>query len=277
MKHSTNRKGPVIVLVAALILTACSSSPEDVDTIDISTPAKASKVACNKVADIAGDVDALNAEKAPGKRKELRKRFELDPNERDNIADVRNRLAERLTLCEEENDEVADAESSASATPTPSPTASATPSASPDPEGSDNEECVSTGGVRQWSELLDDEELKKSIKSNTDDLGFNWSDVRKWATDYEEDCVGARVALVFNRPGLSDDKAREHAGVNAEVPVVHVASCDEIDDGEGCTTDQAVRVILAPLVVDDDTVVGLRPGVGVSVDNGRSIIRYTAK
>jgi|GEM_PF-1540451 len=282
MKHTTNRRGPVIALVvaAALILTACSGSSGDVDTIDVSTTAKARDVACNKVADVAGAIAALDAEAAPGKRKQLED-WGLDPNERDNIADVRNRLAERQTLCEEENDEVADAEPSETASPTPSPTASVTPSASPDPEETenpDNEECASTGDVRQWSQLLDHEELKETITSASDEIGFRWSDVRTWASDYEQDCKGARVILVFDKPNLSNETARQRVDAKPDVPVLRVGSCRVInDDGDGCTTKRAVRVILAPLVIEDGAAVGLRSGVGVTVDKNHAIYVYTTQ
>lgn len=280
MKHSTNRWGPVIAFAAAaaLILTACSGSGDFDNEL---TPARAEAMACGeKLENLAEDIDQLNQESAPGKRNGLRD-LGLDPNERDKIADVRNRLAERLTLCDEEETEDADAEPSETASPTPSPTASATPSASPDPEEStespDNEECASTGGVRRWSQLLDHEELKETITSASDEIGFRWSDVRTWASDYEQDCKGARVILVFDKPNLSNESARQRVDAKPDVPVLRVGSCRVVYDGGGCTNKRAVRVILAPLVIEDDAAVGLRSGVGVAVDKNHAIYVYTTQ
>lgn len=245
------------VVLAAVGLTGCGGGA----SWDLSTPEKARQIPCTQVSDAIAAVNDLLDEDAPGKRNSAARKLNLDPDNKGQTEQMLGALKERAETCKEED--TPPAEPSESANPTETPTSSTEPMPS---------------SIVGWDNIVENPPngLEDSITAHEATIGFNFDDVNTWAKTKlpSGDFVDARIVLVFNKPELSEADARRKASISKPVPVLHVKACQDVA-GEGCSSGKAVRVVLAPLNLEDGKVTSLRVGAGVVLTEGFPLITFT--
>lgn len=274
----------VAALVVVAILSGCTpglntQDGQAVTTTDISTPAKAKEVPCDQVVAVSNAVAQLDVP-AHGKRNQL-KGLGLDPDDKENVKAVRAALNERAEECQTSPSPSVAPSASASASPSTTPTTAPSATSTPTPSSTTASASPSASATTlppvsyiSWDQVVarPPAGLEDAINSHKDEIGFDWADADGWAKAKAKDgdLVDARVILVFGQPRLSNATARKQAGIKArnkgkQVPVVHVTACTDVV-GTVCTTDAAIKVVLAPLNVQGNTATSLRAGVGVVPD-----------
>jgi len=245
-----------LLLAGVLGLSGCAGG----SSIDLSSADTARHTACDQVQTAVDKLVELVNEDSPGKRNRLERELNVDVNDDAQLDAAMAALNERAERCAR-----IDKKSKDEPEQTPSP------SASPSDEAPVADPVSDVVG---WDQVPPG--TFRRIKEHRSELGFTADDARTWAvaTLPSGDLADARVVLIFGLPDTTDAKARSLVEVPSETPVVRVESCTDID-GDACAEDM-VRVILAPLVIEDGVVTGKKAGAGVVLKGNFPLITYTS-
>ncbi len=279
MRVTTTMRRGLVVSVVALVLTGCSGN-DGTDPFEL-TLGDMSRVACDEASDARNALtDALNAPEQSGQRNAADD-WGLDPSSEKDIKQAIKELDERVEICDNEPDDSTDSPDPSSEERASSPEIDESDDGSDDQSTDESDTDNSYADIVGWDQFVDDtpDGLQKSIGDNADDIDFGWSDIETWseAKMPNGNFVDARAALVFGTPGLTDTEVRDLTGVARDVPVVRATQCytNLKRDKEVCPHgDNRVAVVLAPVVMDGDTVTGLKPESGVMLKNGLPPVVY---
>lgn len=267
MKRIATRGSVALTALAlALGLAGCSSEGD----IDLSSPGAIRNAACE---DIQSSVDKLtelvDENTSPGKRNRLERELNVDVNDKGQLDDAMAALNERAEACGDN-----DSETEPSSTTSPSESSSSSPSSTPTTDPDDTPTVEVTSGIVGWDQLPS--EARQRVKEHRSEIRFTAEDTRTWAvtTLPSGNLADARVVLVFGLPDVTDAEARDLADVKRRTEVVRVDTCTDIV-GQGCVENE-IRVILAPLVLEDGVVKGIKRGSGVMLNGNFPLITYTS-
>ncbi len=286
MRVTTTIRRGLVVSVVAVALAGCSTNDNgSVDPFEL-TLGDMSRVACDTAGDARSALtDALNAPEESGQRN-VADDWGLDPSSEEDIKQAIKELDERIEVCDNEP-------SDASESPEPSSEETAT---SPDVVESEDETETDDQSTDEpvydnpypdivgWDQFVAETPygLQKSIGDNADGLGFGWSDIETWSEARMPDgnLVNARVNVVFGDSNLTNSEVRDITSTLPQVPVVRAARCfvNLKTDREVCPkAGKRVVLILAPVAMDGDTVLGLKPESGVMLKSGLPPITYVER